>query len=555
MRNGMNFLTGLLAVVILGALACGGFYAYTKYMPVKTRADLGTIYQTTDRNEVSIFLNNERQEETGVYEAGIFYLPMDWVLDWLNERYYYDEGRQEILYVLPEEIVHISRTDTGEDGGRLFLEHGDGIYLSETLCRRFTDIRTESFGEDEYKRIYVENTKDIYTVSEVRKDTRLRVRGGVKSPVITDLYKEDPVVVLEMLEDWAKVRSVDGHIGYMPVRQLSGLTDVTPESTYDEPEYTSLSLDNKIVMAWHQVTVDAANQKLSELMANTKGVNVISPTWYALADNSGKLQSLASKAYVEKAHELGLSVWPAVDNFNAPTAGNLKMTELLSDYDARQAVIDKLVADAAEYGFDGINVDFEMLPESAGEHFIEFVRELSAACRRNGVILSIDNYVPTTYNRYYHRREQGKVADYVVIMGYDEHYAGGEAGSTSSISYTRNGIEDTLLSVPAEKIIHGVPLYTRIWTDKGGEVTSRSLGIASAKRWVSQNGLELAWSDELGQYYGEKQTEEGMDLIWMEEEESLALKMEEVKSHNLAGVACWKLGFEPASVWDVITWD
>ena len=555
MKNVMNILAGIAVVVILGAAAAGGYYAYDRYMPVKTRADLGSIYQTEDRNEAAIFLNYEMQEETGVYEAGVFYLPLEWVQDWLNERFYYDGKNKEILYVLPEEIVHVTGTDTGKDGGRLFLKSGDQIYLSEELCGRFTDVRFRSFGGDDYKRIYVENTLESYTVSAVKKKTALRVRGGVKSPIITDLEQGDPLVVLELLEDWAKVFSVDGHIGYMPVRRLSDLSDETPESTYTEPVYKNISLDKKIVMAWHQVTVDAANQKMEELIANTKGVNVISPTWYSLEDNSGKMQCLASGSYVEKAHAMGMSVWPAVDNFNAPSAGDLKITEILSDYDTRQAIIARLTEDAGKYGFDGINVDFEMLPESSGEHFTEFIRELSVACRKAGLVLSVDNYVPASYNSFYNRKEQGVVADYVVIMGYDEHYAGGEAGPTSSISYTRNGIEETLKSVPAEKVINGVPFYTRIWTEKGSDVTSRSLGISAAKRWVSQNGVDLNWDSDLGLYYGEKQTGEGLDLIWMEEEESMALKMDEVKSHDLAGVACWKLGFEPASIWEIVTWD
>ena len=79
------------------------------------------------------------------------------------------------------------------------------------------------------------------------------------------------------------------------------------------------------------------------------------------------------------------------------------------------------MADAETYGFDGYNLDFESLKESAGPHSVQFIREMSAACRNNGLILSVDNYVPAPYNRFYDRTEQGIVADYVIVMGYDEH--------------------------------------------------------------------------------------------------------------------------------------
>ena len=79
-------------------------------------------------------------------------------------------------------------------------------------------------------------------------------------------------------------------------------------------------------------------------------------------------------------------------------------------------------------------------------------------------------------------KEQGIVADYVIMMGYDEHFAGGEPGSVSSISYVKNGISGMLEDVPKEKLINAVPFYTRLWTEAGdGSITSKAMGIADAK--------------------------------------------------------------------------
>lgn len=144
------------------------------------------------------------------------------------------------------------------------------------------------------------------------------------------------------------------------------------------------------------------------------------------------------------------------------------------------------------------------------------------------------------------------MADYVIIMGYDEHYAGGEAGSVASYPFVKQGIERTLEMVPKEKVVNAVPFYTRIWTEKDGETSSSAMGIKDAMEWIEENDVELYWQEELGQYYGELATDDGVKQIWMEDAVSLGLKMDLVREYDLAGVACWRLGFEPASIWDVV---
>ena len=221
-----------------------------------------------------------------------------------------------------------------------------------------------------------------------------------------------------------------------------------------------------------------------------------------------------------------------------------------------QELIDSLIADAEKYDLDGLNLDFESLKTEAGVHYIEFIRELSIPCRQKGIVLSVDNYVPARYNSFYNLKEQGIVADYVIMMGYDEHFAGGEPGSVSSISYVKNGISGMLEDVPKEKLINAVPFYTRLWIEAGdGSITSKAMGIADAKKWIDNNQVELTWQADTAQYYGEKQTNDGAWFLWMEEERSLKEKMNVVRQNDLAGVACWKLGFEDSAAWDSIQWN
>ena len=298
------------------------------------------------------------------------------------------------------------------------------------------------------------------------------------------------------------------------------------------------------------MTNQDANGQLLNRIANTKGLTTISPTWFSIADTDGNISSLASQEYVNYAHQQGLEVWALVDNF---TEG-VSTYETLSRTSSRQRLVNQLIAAAIQYGLDGINVDFEMITEDCARAYIEFIRELSIMCRINGIVLSVDNYVPTASSDHYSREEQGVFADYVIIMGYDEHYAGSEeAGSVASYSFVENGIQKTLEEVPAEKVINAVPFYTRFWkTDPDGTVSSEALGMDSADERLANNGAEAVWDEETRQYYAEFEYEGSTYQIWLEEERSIEEKMGLIREYNLAGVASWRLGYERSTIWDVI---
>ena len=355
------------------------------------------------------------------------------------------------------------------------------------------------------------------------------------------------------MDKWSKVRTENGYIGYVPNSRLSKIEEETPVSGFQAPVYTNISLDGKIRLGFHQVTTKDANATLDKVADTAKGMNVIVPTWFNITDNEGNYTSLASKEYVDKAHALGMQVWAMFDNISTQeSVKNVDSGKLFSSTATRKKLIQDLMKEADTYGFDGFNLDFESLRSSAGPHYVQFIREMSVSCRQKGLVLSVDDYVPAAYSAFYNRKEQGNVADYVIVMGYDEHFAGGAAGSVASLSYVENGITDTLEEVPKEKLINSVPLYTRVWTEKDGKTTSKAYGITAAQNWVEENNVELTWQDNIGQYYGETENENGTQKIWMEETKSLGLKKDLVNKYDLAGIACWKLGFETADIWAVI---
>lgn len=546
---------GITVLVLLLFILAGGMLGalvVKKYLPSNELADKNKL-MGTESGRVALLLNNELQDAKGIYEDGQIYLPVEWVNENINERFYWDENEKLLVYTLPESIVYADENDIG-DSGYLFKVASDGMYLSLGLVLNYTDIRTEAFVTSQIKRVFIDSQWDSYETAVVKKDGRIRVKGGVKSPVITDVSEGDGIDLLETMENWARVRTRDGYVGYIESRKLKAGDIVTPQSGFNAPVYTSISMDGKVRLGFHMVTTAAANQTLESVVANTKDMNVIVPTWFNVTGNDGTYTSLASREYVEKAHDMGLKVWAMMENVSTEESiKNLDTLVLMSSTSTRKKLIENLMQEADTYGFDGINLDFESFKAEAGPHYVQFIRELSVSCRKKGLVLSVDNPVPSPYSAHFNRKEQGIVADYVIIMGYDEHHAGGDAGPVSSIPFVKKAIEDTLREVPREKVINAVPFYTRVWTVSGDATTSKAYGIADAKQWVMANNVELTWDDELGLYYGETDGSDGKQYIWMEEEDSLGLKIKATRDADLAGVACWKLGFEPSGIWNIVS--
>lgn len=540
-----------LGLILLVTAGFFGIRFIERYIPSKEQSDIGTLLGIKG-DEVALYLNEELQEEKGLYLQDQTYLPINWVNRVLNDRFYWDDNEKLLVYALPDSIVYADHTTVGASGKPLIWVNENGVYLSVGLVVNYTDIRVSAYDLSQYKRLFINNQWDGEKKAEVVKTGNVREKGGIKSPVITWIAPGSSVTVLESMEKWDKVRTQDGFVGYVEHKRLGEVKEDIPKSSFNAPVYKSISLDEPVCLAWHQVTSQEGNDAFETVIAGTKGVNVISPTWFELTDNDGNFNSLASAAYVKKAHDRGLQVWALINNFSS----NVNTEILMAKTSTRRKLIEALMAEVERYDLDGINLDFEGIKEEAGPHYVQFIRELSISCRKKGIVLSVDNVVPTADNSFYNRREQGIVADYVIIMGYDEHYAGGEPGSVASIGFVENGIRDTLALVPEEKVINAIPFYTRVWTQSpDGEISSSALGIAGAKEWVAKNNVKLYWQDELGQYYGQLQTDDGLKEVWLEEERSIGLKMDLIKKYGLAGVACWKLGFEPEHIWETVRLD
>ena len=554
----MPVLIAIVLIIIIGGVSFGAKIV-EKYSYSKERADLNDYYGMSGETDVAIVLQDEIIEERARLFDGVYYLDLNTVHKYFNDRFYEDKGEGLLLYTVSDDIIRtVIGTDemTDKDGTRGLgyipaRYEGEMLYLAIDYVKLYTNFSYEGFAEPDRLQIYTQ--WDERQVAEIKKNTAVRILGGVKSEILEDVKAGDKVTVLEQMETWSKVKTGDSVIGYVENKRLTNIrTELPiPVTDYKEPEYTSLTRDYKINLGWHVVAGEAGNDTLSAVTANTKGLNVISPTWFKLSDNEGNFTSFASADYVEKAHGMGLEVWALVENIEYKDS--IDMYQILSSTTTRRKLIDALVAEVQQYGIDGINVDFEQISMDCGEHYIEFIRELSVSCRKNGIVLSVDNYVPTGYTDHYDRREQGIVADYVIIMGYDEHYAGSpEAGSVASINYVENGIADTVSQVPANKVINAIPFYTRIWETTGSSISSQAVGMEMAEEYVAAHNIDVEWNEETCQNYGEYTSGDTLYQVWLEDEASIRVKLNIMEKYGIGGVAAWRLGFEKPEIWDEI---
>lgn len=550
----------IIAIVLIIVVAAAGFGAklLNKYSYSKERADLTEYFGIMNSDDVAVILQDEQVEEYAKLWDGVCYFDLATVHKYFNDRFYEDKKEGLLMYTLPDAIVSTligsTSVSVGGDGSNrdyvIARYEGETLYIAADFVKEYTNFSYDLYTDPNHMQVYTEwNEHQTATVS---KDTQVRYQGGIKSDILTDVSKGDKVIVLEQMENWTKVKTQDAFIGYVENKRLDELMTETPVpvTDYAEPVYESNTRDYKINLAWHAVSGVAGNDTLDALMENTKSINVISPTWFALSDNQGNFTSFASQDYVDKAHNMGLEVWGLVDNF---THEDVNVYEVLAGTGTRTYLIDGLIDAALEYNLDGINIDFENIGLDAGEPFIQFIRELSIPCRKHGIVLSVDNYVPMAHTDYYDREEQGIVADYVIIMGYDEHYKGSqEAGSVASIDFVEQGIANTVAQVPAHKVINAVPFYTRIWETKGTTVDSQAVGMEMAQQYIEEHGITTRWDETTCQNYGEYQSGESYYQVWLEDADSIRVKLNIMEKYEIAGVAEWKLGFETASIWDVI---
>ena len=553
-------LIALVLIVIIGGISVFG-YLKEKYSYGTEVADLDEYFNVTKAGEIAIVLQDAIVEEKAVVKDGACYFALDTVHKYLNEVFYVDTAEQLLLYTNAVETVKavLGESVYTDEAGAHDMKHaisyaeGDTVYLLADFIKCFTNFSYEVFE----RQVIVRTEWGTREVAEIAKDTNIRVKGGVKSPILRAVAAGETVEVLEQMETWCKIKSADAIIGYVENKFLENqrVEEEKPVTDYVAPEYTSIAMDGKVCLGWHSIGGVGGNDTLHSMVAGAEGMNVIAPTWFSLNDNEGGFRSFASAKYVESAQAYGLKVWGVLDDFNYAneTGEDIDVYHILSRTTSRQRLVQNIADMAVDLGLGGINLDFERVGADSGIHYIQFLRELSVQCRSKGLVLSIDNYVPFHFNEYYRLDIQGQVADYVIIMGYDEHWHGsGDPGSVASIDYVSNGITKTISQVPSEKVVNALPFYTIVWCIEGADVTDQYLTLNNTADFIGRVGKEAVWDDTTGQNFLEWTSGSKTYRVWIEDAKSIAAKLNVMNANKVGGVAVWRLGYGTPEVWSIL---
>ena len=551
----------VLIVIILIVLVLAVSFIYERLhadTPTDKMADLNDIYQSED-GTAAVIANGVLSEARAEWRGQTAYLNLGIVRDELNDHFYWDDNEKLLLYTTANEVVRADAESTYQ-GVPVFFEQGKNdaaesrVYISLDYVSCYTNMQVETYSAP--SRVFLRTIYGESEYADVAEETAVHSKANVKSPLLVKASAGSRLwVIREEGSDWLYVYvggEDGGVVGYVQRKLVSNLETVDDAGPYQQPEYTHLSLSEPIRMVWHQVFQESGLDAWDSLMENVSGVNVLAPTWFSIVDSEGTVESRANQEYVDRAHANGMQIWALVENINSEV--KLDNARLLNTTSSRNRIIQTLIEQALAYGIDGLNVDLEGLPSSAGSGYIQFIRELSVECRKNGLILSVDNYVPSAWTTHYQRDKQAEVIDYLVIMAYDEHYNGSEAGSTASFPFVENGIANTIAQgVPADRIICAGPFYSRIWHGDGSSVSSETISMPNMQAYIAEHELTPVWEDDIAQNYVEYTDEEGtLNRIWVEDASSLQAKIDVIRNYSLAGVAGWKLGMETSDVWSIL---
>lgn len=561
-RHNRKWLPVLLCFIV--AAVCLLLY---RIIPSNKKVNLTDYYGTKD-NEAAIVYDHALTEYKGIVVDGHYYIPADVVKELFTDKLYEDRDTDMVLYAKADAVWQIPYNDTYVTDGEeniesdyvIILKNADGVYVCADFLNAEFGYVYKNFGEP--YRITFEAPDVQYLKVTFKDSSKIRTKSSVKGHIIgtgdegTDWFSTGKID-----NGWMEIISCDGRQGYVKKDAVTTESYISPSIT--EFEYKSQVRDHKIVLAWDAVYDLKDNDNISARLENVKNANVISPTWYKVKNNSGELETMADGDYVEYVHNLGYEVWPLVSDFGMQ--GEIDEGSILSSYESRRALIANIMNEIKLYGYEGINIDFEKIKSDYSEDYIQFIRELSVECRKSEVVLSVDNYPPYNFNRYYNRKAQGECVDYVIVMCYDEHYNGGEkAGSTSSLKYLVNGMEGTLEEVDKEKLIVAVPFYTRLWqidassewnydgTETTGTiVSSTACSMEKAQEIIKEYNLKVSWNENTEQEFAEGTVGGYIYQIWLETAASLEIKLDEIIQADIGGVAAWELGFEKSEVWDL----
>lgn len=432
-----------------------------------------------------------------------------------------------------------------------FLAELYGIHLNYIAEN---DVVTIDFNNQVYRTAWPNDANTfIRTGESIKEPIVKKYKGQGEKELELPQTDKTSLIVFAESEEWYKVRTFDGALGYVKKDEvtISGAEYIIKSPDLAQPPVLT---GGKINLIWDMTY----SKKNIELSADyTPGIDVISPTWFEIIDRNGTIKNRATPEYMEHAHKNGWQVWALFSNAFSDIEGT---SIILNNSDMRQEVIRNILAYASIYKLDGINIDFENMYKSDKDEFTQFVRELYPLAKEQGLYVSVDVSVPDgsdTWSKCFDRKALAESVDYVCLMTYDQHWASSpKAGSTAELAWVEENVQKTLKEVPAEKLLLGIPLYTRLWSfsEKSGqgELSSVALGVEGAWERIDNNDAVVAWNDSSGQYHGSYEKDGTTYQMWIEDQDAVNMKTSLVHKYKLAGACVWAANFADEKVFGVL---
>lgn len=491
-------------------------------------------------------------EEPIRIEQGKILVSCNCISHYMNDRIFYDENEKVVTLTNAKEVVRLYEGENqitfANVTGNYMLKDG---YIESTLLNDLFGINVVKNDESS---LYVATCTTLpKTIATLKRTTDLQTHPAKNKEVVKvveRLKKGEEVTTYDEENGYVRVRSQTGIIGYVPTKALKNAVEVSPATVPTVEEWQINPIGKTVRLVWDNFTVKTEVDWSAEKYARIKNINVISPAWFDFSKADGTLSDLGTTKYVENAHQRGIKVWAMLrHNFEQPT-----LTEqILTSTKKRQYVINQLIALAKKYDLDGINIDIENIQTETSRAWVEFIRELYPLLKAEGLIVSVDIYTPSSWSGHYEREKVSKSCDYFMLMAYDQHWLGSEkAGSVSELPWAKEGVEMTLEEVPKEKLVLGIPLYTRLWAETASGLETRSYSMVQTKQLLATRPEVPIYDEKSGLKYIEYHKDNKLYKLWIEDTESLKKRLDFVKEYDLAGIAAWRLGYETADVWDIL---
>ena len=568
-------LVGLTAVILLGLLAAAGIIIYEKiaekYKESEVKTELRDYYNVP-QGEAMLIFDEKIYEKNAMLFDGEPYLDFATVTERYSTLFMWSPDENRMYYTTPskEYMITPGAKDILVNEEKIIYDippvmmKEDTLYVSMSFLKECSNITYEMY--DDPARILVTYSTDEFLCATVKEESSIRVSQDIKADYLEKLPAGSVVRIIEgggiQQKGFIKVMSSDGVRGYFLQEKLDWGNRYNTQpvfNDFEEEKNKPLLSPEKIYLVWHLFYGMGHIDEMTEYIETNPELNVVAPTWFFMNGTNGEIVSYGDMDYVVAAHDRKVNVWAVLnqETLNGDYYTADQMHELFSKYDSRMRLARNLVEAVKKCGADGINIDIEGLKVETGIYFVQFLRELSIKCREYGIVLSVDNYIPEEYNAFFNIPEQSRFVDYIVIMGYDEHYAGSDAGSVASLSWFKHAVDISLKKCGPEQIIMGIPFYTRLWKEApdGDTVKAyviKTMNMKEQDDYIASSGLEGKWLEKEGQYYYEYEVEDGRFRLWAEDKKSLALKAMVIGEKDLGGTAAWMLGGDPEGTWMIV---